>query len=354
MPPGPHQDVTFRAIALGALLALAINLACPYSVLVLQNAGLTSDYITAGAMMLFLVLVGLINPALKSLRTGWGLSGVELIVVFVMMVVGCAIPTWGLVTNLFHILTRPFYYATPENGWVDLVHPLIPGWLAPRDPDVARYFYEGLPAGQGIPWSEWAVPMLAWGSAMLAVFLLMVCTMVILRRPWVEQERLVFPLTQLPPRDASRRRRPRGAAHLQEPPSVGRLRLPLHAADAPRSEPLLLLHPPGGDLLRPDPAVPQQRAAALLRQFRDHRPQLLPQSAGRLLGVVLPPPWALPDRHLPRRGLRAPRPARVVDRILSRPVPPGHGGDHRPGGGHPVDGPRSSRARSALGPPLAA
>ncbi len=198
MPPGPHHDVTLRAIAIGALLALAINLACPYSVLILQNAGLTSDYIAAGAMMLFLVLVGLINPLLKIIRSGWGLSSIELIVVFVMMVVACAVPTWGLVTNLFHILTRPFYYATAENGWVDLVHPLIPGWLAPRNPEVSRYFYEGLPAGQGVPWSEWAVPMLAWGSSMLAVFLLMVCTMVILRRPWVEQERLVFPLTQLP------------------------------------------------------------------------------------------------------------------------------------------------------------
>ena len=163
-----------------------------------------------------------------------------------------------------------------------------------------------------------------------------------------------LPSDPAPPRDASRRRRPRGAAHLQEPPPVGRLRLPLHAADAPRSAPLLLLHPPGGDLLRPDPALPQQRAAALLRQLRDHRPQLLPQSAGRLLGLVLPPPGTLPDRHLPRRGLRAPRPARVVDRILSRPLPPGHGGDHRAGGRHPVDGPRSSRARTALGPPLAA
>ena len=69
---GPHHDVTFRAIALGALLALAINLACPYSVLMLQNAGLTSDYITAGAMILFLVLAGLINPVLKRLRTAGG------------------------------------------------------------------------------------------------------------------------------------------------------------------------------------------------------------------------------------------------------------------------------------------
>ena len=134
--------VTVRALVLGALLAFFLNLACPYSVLVLQNAGLTSDYITAGAMMVFVVLVGLVNPALKMLFRTWALRTGELVVVYAMMIVASAIPTWGLVTNLFHILTRPFYYATPENRWDELIQPLIPAWLAPRDPEVARYFYE--------------------------------------------------------------------------------------------------------------------------------------------------------------------------------------------------------------------
>ena len=190
--------VTLRAVVLGALLAFFLNIACPYSVLVLQNAGLTSDYITAGAMMAFAVLVGMVNPALKLLAPAWALRTSELVVVYAMMIVASAIPTWGLVTNLFHILTRPFYYATPENRWADLIQPLIPAWLAPRDPDVARYFYEGLPEGAGIPWGDWAMPLLAWGSAMLAVYLLMIATMVIFRRPWVEGERLVFPLAQVP------------------------------------------------------------------------------------------------------------------------------------------------------------
>ena len=190
--------MTGRAVLLGAVLAGAINVACPYSVLVLHNAGLTSDYITAGAMMIFLVLVGLLNPLLKGVARSLALRPGELIVIFVMMIVASAIPTWGLVTNLFHILTRPFYYATPENNWAELVQPLIPEWLAPRDPDVARYFYEGLPANRGIPWRAWMVPMLAWGSSMMAAYLLMITTMVILRRPWVEQERLAYPLTQLP------------------------------------------------------------------------------------------------------------------------------------------------------------
>ena len=197
--PAPGSDVTLRAVAVGTLLAAGLNVACPYSVLVLHNAGLTSDYITAGAMMVFLLLVGLLNPCVKVVYPPAALRSGELIVVYVMMIIASAIPTWGLVTNLFHILTRPFYYATPENNWVDLIQPLIPSWLAPRDPAVARAFYEGLPqGGGGIPWGAWLVPLAAWGSFMLAVYLWMIATMVILRRPWVDGERLVFPLTQLP------------------------------------------------------------------------------------------------------------------------------------------------------------
>jgi hypothetical protein len=196
---GKRSDITLRAVVLGTVLAAAINVACPYSVLVLHNAGLTSDYITAGAMMLFLLLVGLLNPLLKVIHRPLALRSGELIVVYVMMIIASAIPTWGLVTNLFHILTRPFYYATPENNWVDLVQPLIPSWLAPHDPMVAQAFYEGLPKGStGIPWGAWLVPMVAWGTFMMAVYLWMIATMVILRRPWVDTERLVFPLAQLP------------------------------------------------------------------------------------------------------------------------------------------------------------
>mgnify|MGYP004070691095 CR=1 FL=1 len=105
-------------------------------------------------MMVFVLLVGLVNPALKMLARAWALRTSELVVVYAMMIVVSAIPTWGLVTNLFHILTRPFYYATPENRWDELIQPQIHVWLAPRDLEVARYFYEGLPDGVGIPWGD--------------------------------------------------------------------------------------------------------------------------------------------------------------------------------------------------------
>ena len=71
--PTNSTTVTIRSLAIGAVLAFLLNLACPYSVLILRNGGLTSDYITAGAMMIFLLVVGLFNPLLKWLcRTGSG------------------------------------------------------------------------------------------------------------------------------------------------------------------------------------------------------------------------------------------------------------------------------------------
>ena len=91
--------MTIRALIIGAVLSFSINIACPYSVLALHNAGLTSDYITAGAMMVFLLLVGFFNPLAKLFFRPLALRGSELIVVYVMMIVASAIPTWGLVTT---------------------------------------------------------------------------------------------------------------------------------------------------------------------------------------------------------------------------------------------------------------
>ena len=193
-----ERGFTVRALLIGTVLSIFLNIACPYSVLVMQVAGLTSDYITAGAMMLLFVLVLVVNPLLKLVLGRNALSTAELLLIYVMMIVASAIPTWGLVTNLFHILTRPFYYATPENAWHDIIVPHIPRWVAPHEPDVAYYFYNGLPTGESIPWRAWVMPLAWWVALMVTVYFVMICLMVIVRKQWVEHERLTFPLTHPP------------------------------------------------------------------------------------------------------------------------------------------------------------
>jgi len=191
-----RRGFTLRSVIIGAALSALLNIACPYCVLIMHNAGLTSDYITAGAVMLFFILVCMLNPLLKKFFPRFALSSSELVLIYIMMIVASAIPTWGLVTNMFHILTRPFYYATPENQWENLFLHYIPSWIAPRERYVSRWFYEGSPPGKGIPWGPWVVPIFWWCALMINVYLVMISSMVIMRKQWVEHERLAFPIIQ--------------------------------------------------------------------------------------------------------------------------------------------------------------
>ena len=89
------RGFTVRSVIVGGALSFLLNVGCPYCVLIMKNAGLTSDYITAGAVMLFFVLVALLNPILKVLCPRHALSSAELVLIYVMMIVASAIPTWG-------------------------------------------------------------------------------------------------------------------------------------------------------------------------------------------------------------------------------------------------------------------
>ena len=193
--PGPF---TLRAFAVGSALAFFLAVACPYTVFLHHTAGMAADFITAGAVFLFFILTGLVNSVLRWIHRPFGLHRGELIIVYAMMIVASAIPTWGLMANLLPVLPGAFYYATPENGWDQLIQPFIPTWLTPQDPSAIKHFYEGLPAGSSIPWGAWVGPLLMWCVLILAVYAFMVSSMLIIRRQWVEYERLVFPLTQLP------------------------------------------------------------------------------------------------------------------------------------------------------------
>ena len=61
-----------------------------------------------------------------------------------------------------------------------------------------RWFIEGLPSGQSIPWGAWVIPMFWWLSFFGAVYFIQFCIGVILRKQWVEHERLSFPLLTIP------------------------------------------------------------------------------------------------------------------------------------------------------------
>lgn len=195
---GGATGFSVRAILTGVLLSLVIAVGAPYGNMVIRGSYMAIDFSTAGAIFLFFVLVGLLNVLAGALWRPLALERRELLVVYIMMIVASAIPTMGLSEYLLTIITACQYYATPENDWATLILPLVPEWMVPQGANAIKWFYEGAPAGTGIPWEAWLGPLASWAVFILALYLAMVTAMVILRRQWIERERLIYPIVQVP------------------------------------------------------------------------------------------------------------------------------------------------------------
>lgn len=186
-----------RAILVGSLLSLLLGVVAPYGSMMIHPADISADFATPGAIFFFFVLL-IAAGFLKLLNRRLGFSPSELILVYSMLTVAAVLPSYGLVERFIPILAGGLYFATPENRWAEVVFPHVKSWMVPRDPAAIKHFFEGSPEGGGVPWGAWFGPLAIWLSFILVLYFVMICLMAILRKQWVENEKLIFPLTQLP------------------------------------------------------------------------------------------------------------------------------------------------------------
>ncbi|NQT50467.1 hypothetical protein HQ576_00365 [bacterium] len=192
------RGVTWRAVIVGAILTAALTAGEPFGVLVVHGSALCADFSTGGAIFIFFLLTFVVNGIVRRIRPAIGLDTGELVTVYVMLALGSAVPSWGFTMNMMGLIGGMHYYASPENRWSETLLPHLKSWLTPKDELALKYFFEGLPAGEVMPWRAWVVPLVMWSLFILAVYFVMVCMVSILRRQWVENERLTYPLAQLP------------------------------------------------------------------------------------------------------------------------------------------------------------
>ena len=151
--------------------------------------------------MLFLLL--LVNGAARRLHLV-GLSPQELALIYCMWLLAAMISSRGLIERFLPLLVGVNYYAEPTNGWDRLYFGFIKPPLVPWDTHgpakqwLTTRFFEGLRAGEGVPWLPWLIPFAAWAVLVGAVFFAFLCLSVIMRRQWADHERLTFPLARLP------------------------------------------------------------------------------------------------------------------------------------------------------------
>ena len=196
--PAPAAgDITLRAVLVGALIALLIGAATPYTNMIIKGSLMAHNSNTPAALFTFFFLILGLNAVarLGRMRQSIFRPG-ELATIYIMAMMATAIPTVGFSEYLLPLIAGLYYYATPENDWENIVHPHVPSWIAPQDQEAVRLFFEGLPRGGRVPWEVWIEPILYWCVLILAVFWTSACVMVIVRKQWMQNEKLIYPVVQ--------------------------------------------------------------------------------------------------------------------------------------------------------------
>jgi hypothetical protein len=225
-----ERSITLRSVFVGLAGTVLLSWLVPIFDLLVQGTWISSCHLPIGVFNLFTLLV-FANIAVKFLSPKLALTRKELLTAYCMMLAGSGLPSFGFTEYLFPTLAGTLYYARPENRWAELTFQYIPQWFVPWDVadairalggrmpeptiwtrlyelmpvalrpggrEVVRLFYEGTPKGMPLPLLPWLIPIFAWSILAISFFWSMFCLCVILRRQWLEYDRLTFPLTHPP------------------------------------------------------------------------------------------------------------------------------------------------------------
>ena len=139
------------------------------------------------------------NLLVKQLSGKSLFSSQELLIIYVLLSVSCALPSITLMTILVTTVGHAFWFDTPENEWRVLFWDALPTWLTIQDRSILSGYYLGESSLYIIRHlTAWLRPALLWSGFMVVLMVMMLCFNIILRRQWVEHERLAYPIAQLP------------------------------------------------------------------------------------------------------------------------------------------------------------
>ncbi|BCM91879.1 hypothetical protein IAD21_03756 [Abditibacteriota bacterium] len=200
-PPYPR----LRAYIVGVPLLLGVCLLSVYADMVSKVVQFGVLQFAPPALAALFIIAGL-NTFLKKFTSRTFLSSADLVAIYAMMLTGVLVSTRGVVEKLVVPLAYLPYFATRENGWNASLTQHLPKWAVPfvpsaqagPPPEVISEFWEGVAPGHSIPWSAWVGPICAWFALIGSVIWVFLCLSALLRRQWMDNEQLRFPLTTLP------------------------------------------------------------------------------------------------------------------------------------------------------------
>mgnify|MGYP001066174667 CR=1 FL=1 len=195
--PSAQACVTRRGILTGLLL-VPLNVYWVLAAELRWYVVLTLNPLFVTPVFYLFVLAGL-NSLFRRWSPRLAFTRADLVVIYVMLVMSCTVATHDFIINLMSTVGWASWYATPENRWEDLMFPHLPKWLFVWDRDVMEgAFYGNRPLTDPQVLRAWVPPLLFWSVFILSIGWMMLCLSVIVRRAWMDETKLSFPIVRLP------------------------------------------------------------------------------------------------------------------------------------------------------------
>ena len=199
-PTAPHtsQAIAKRAVLIGTLLIIGNSYWIAYVEMIWHTAHLTTVAMSVNVMFGILAMT-LLNIGVRRIFPRIALAPRDLLVVYSMLAVGSAFSGHDCIPRLMGLIPYAFRFATPENDWEALLFHHLPEWLVVKHPKTVTDFYEGeVNFFTGGYVQHWIVPILSWSAVIFLLMLIFLCLTALLRKQWIENEKLAYPIIQIP------------------------------------------------------------------------------------------------------------------------------------------------------------
>jgi hypothetical protein len=195
-----ESGVTLRAIVIGLVVTVLIDLWIHYAELVLGgirgHTALANTSIPVGSFSALFALV-FINIGLTRFAPSLRLCSAELLTIYVMSAVSSVLSSSGGMHFLIPTITAAHYFnhVDPTGNWAAQFINYVPKWMAQSNLDALNAFYKG---GETVNLHLWAKQIAIWCGFLIVFTTSTLCIVFILRKQWIERERLSFPTVMLP------------------------------------------------------------------------------------------------------------------------------------------------------------
>lgn len=188
---GGAPRITARAVVLGLFLVLVVDAVAMWADVIINSAWTFGSGSPCIAALVLLLLLSVVNPRFGAR----GLTRGELLTIYCLVLVGGALMTKGILGLILPNVIALRYYAHARPAWETTFLDMVPTWFAPTAMSAVDGFFEGRAQ---VPWALWWGPLAVWCSFATALFGCELSLLLLFRQQWVRNERLSFPMAQLP------------------------------------------------------------------------------------------------------------------------------------------------------------